>query len=312
MNRDNIKNIQIRDYLKSRGFYPAREYSGYGMYRSPFRDDSTPSLKIDYSKNLWYDFGSDEGGSIIDLVMKLEGCTFNDAIEHLREQPLIPMEEQLSLSFHRNPERNSGITLMEDKPLEHPRLLEYLQIRKINADIALEQCREIHYSAAGNIYYAIGFANDAGGYELRNPAFKGCIAPKDITRIRQESGKESCFVFEGFMDYLSLLTIRKQLNPEYPSSNRHDSIILNSTANQQKALPLLADYQQIHCFFDNDKAGMTVFRKLQKELGCRVRNSSHHYSGYKDLNEYLCAGAHLKHSRSPKQPVQKPKRGLGI
>lgn len=312
MNRDNIKNIQIRDYLKSRGFYPAREYSGYGMYRSPFRDDSTPSLKIDYSKNLWYDFGSDEGGSIIDLVMKLEGCTFNDAIEHLREQPLIPMEEQRSFSFHRNSGKNSGITLIEDKPLEHPRLLEYLKIRKINADIAREHCREIHYSVGENTYYAIGFANNAGGYELRNSSFKGCIAPKDITRIRQESGKESCFVFEGFMDYLSLLTIRKQLNPEYPSSNRHDSIILNSTANQQKALPLLADYQQIHCFFDNDKAGMTVFRKLQKELGCRVRNSSHHYSGYKDLNEYLCAGAHLKHSRSPKQPVQKPKRGLGI
>ena len=181
MNTDNIKNIQIRDYLKSRGFNPAKEYSGYGMYRSPFRDESTPSLKVDYAKNLWYDFGSDEGGSIIDLVMKMDGYTFNDAIEHLREQPFIPVEEQLSLSFHRNPERNSGITLMEDKPLEHPRLLEYLQIRKINADIALEQCREIHYSAAGNIYYAIGFANDAGGYELRNPAFKGhaCPAKKD-------------------------------------------------------------------------------------------------------------------------------------
>lgn len=312
METGNIKDIQIRDYLKSRGFYPAREYSGYGMYRSPFRDENTPSLKVDYAKNLWYDFGSDEGGSIIDLVMKMDGCTFNEAMEHLREQPLMPVEEQLSFSFHRNNGKNSGITLVGDKPLEHPRLLEYLQSRKIDPDIARQHCREIHYSVGENTYYAIGFANNAGGYELRNPSFKGCVAPKDITYIRQEDRKGNCFVFEGFMDYLSLLTIRKQLNPEYPNSNWHDSIILNSTANLQKAMPLLADYEQVYSFLDNDKAGMTVFREMEKELGYRVRNSSHHYSGYKDLNDYLCAGEHLKHSRPPKKPVQKPKRGLGI
>lgn len=309
---EQIKATPIRDYLKSRGYYPAREYSGYGMYRSPFRDDSTPSLKVDYAKNLWYDFGSDEGGSIIDLVMKMDGYTFNEAMEHLREQPLIPVQEQLSFSFHRNTEKNSGITLIENKPLEHPRLLEYLQSRKIEPDIAREHCREIHYSVGENTYYAIGFANNAGGYELRNPSFKGCIAPKDITRIRQEDRKDSCYVFEGFMDYLSLLSIRKQLNPEYPDSNRHDNIILNSTANLQKAIPLLADYEQVHSFLDNDKAGMTVFREMERELGYRVRNSSHHYSGYKDLNEYLCAGEHLKYRQSTKKPIQRSKRGLGI
>ncbi|MFA7583841.1 MAG: toprim domain-containing protein [Proteiniphilum sp.] len=312
MNTDNIKKIQIRDYLKSRGYYPAREYSGYGMYRSPGRNETTPSLKVDYTRNLWYDFGSGEGGSIIDLVMKLEGCTFNGAIKHLREQPFIPVEELLSFSFHRNSGKNSGIALIEDKPLEHPRLMEYLQSRKIDPDIAREHCREIYYSVGDNTYYAIGFANNAGGYELRNPSFKGCIVPKDVTHIRQEDKKESCFVFEGFMDYLSLLTIRKQLNPEYSNSNRHDNIILNSTANLQKAIPLLADYEQVHSFLDNDKAGMTVFREMEKELGYRVRNSSHHYSGYKDLNEYLCAGEHLKHRQSPKRSVQKPKKGLRI
>lgn len=313
MHVDNIKHIPIKDYLNSRGIYPSKEYSGYGMYRSPFRDERTLSLKVDYNRNLWYDFGSGEGGSIIDLVMKLDRCPFIDAIAQLKNFSFIPMrEEQQSFSFHRNPEKDNGITLIENKPLEHPGLLEYLQSRKIDPDIAREHCREIHYSVGENTYYAIGFANNAGGYELRNPSFKGCTAPKDITHIRQEDGKESCFVFEGFMDYLSLLTIRKQLNPEYPNSNWHDNIILNSTANLQKAIPLLADYEQVHSFLDNDKAGMTVFREMEKELGYRIRNSSHHYSGHKDLNDYLCAGAHLKRGRSPKKPIQKPKKGLGI
>lgn len=313
MQADNIKNIPIRDYLKNQGTYPAKEYSGYGMYKSPFRDERTPSFKVDYNRNLWFDFGNGEGGSIIDLVMKLDRCPFIGAIEHLRNFSFMPVkEEQQSFSFHRDPERNSGIILIEDKPLEHPGLLEYLQSRKIDLTIAREHCREVHYQTGGREYFAIGFANDAGGYEIRNPSFKGCIAPKDITHIGHEDKKETCFLFEGFLDYLSLLTIRHQLNPEYPSSNWHDNIILNSTANLQKALPLLADYGQTYCFLDNDKAGMTVFRELQKELGYRVRDSSHHYSGYKDLNEYLCAGAHLKLHQAPKKPIQKRRKGLGI
>ncbi|WP_418893406.1 toprim domain-containing protein [Limibacterium fermenti] len=313
MQADNIKTISIWDYLSSHGIYPAKEYSGYGMYRSPLRDERTPSFKVDYNRNLWCDFGSGEGGSIIDLVMKMNKCPFIEAIEKLRNFSFMPVkEEQQSFSFHRNPEKNNGITLIEEKPLEHPGLLEYLQSRKIDLTIAREHCREVHYQTGGREYFAIGFSNDAGGYEIRNPSFKGCIAPKDITHIRQDDRKETCFLFEGFMDYLSLLTIRHQLNPEYPSSNWHDNIILNSTANLQKALPLLADYGQTYCFLDNDKAGMTVFRELQKELGYRVRDSSHHYSGYKDLNEYLCAGAHLKLHQAPKKPIQKRKKGLGI
>jgi len=279
MQADNIKSISIRDYLKNQGIYPTKEYSGYGMYKSPFRGERTPSFKVDYNRNLWFDFGSNEGGSIIDLVMKLNKCPFIEAIEQLKNFSSIPeKEEQQSFSFHRNPEKNNGIILIEEKPVEHPRLLEYLQSRKIDLTIAREHCREVHYQTGGREYFAIGFPNDAGGYAIRNPVFKGCIAPKDITCIRQDDRKETCYLFEGFMDYLSLLTIRQQLNPEYPSSNWYDNIILNSTANLQKALPLLADYDQTYCFLDNDKAGMTVFRELQRELGYRVRDSSKHQS----------------------------------
>ena len=61
----------------------------------------------------------------------------------------------------------------------------------------------------GKPYFAIGFPNTAGGYEVRNPFFKGCVAPKDITHIRQQGvPRNMCYLFEGFMDYLSFLTIR--------------------------------------------------------------------------------------------------------
>ena len=37
----------------------------------------------------------------------------------------------------------------------------------------------------GKNYFAIGFKNKSGGYEVRNRFFKGCMSPMDITHIRQ-------------------------------------------------------------------------------------------------------------------------------
>lgn len=44
---------------------------------------------------------------------------------------------------------------------------------------------EVRFSLNGKWKFAIGFPNVSGDYEVRNTYFKGCIAPKDITHIRQ-------------------------------------------------------------------------------------------------------------------------------
>ncbi len=68
-------NISIKDYLNSLGIQPVTEKGSYGMYRSPLREDNTPSFKVDYNANLWCDYGTGEGGTLIDLVMKQHGAT---------------------------------------------------------------------------------------------------------------------------------------------------------------------------------------------------------------------------------------------
>ncbi|GAB7122493.1 hypothetical protein JCM11017A_12220 [Bacteroides fragilis] len=102
-----------------------------------------------------------------------------------------------------------------------------------------------------------------GGYEVRNRYFKGCVAPKDITHIRQQGEPRSmCYLFEGFMDYLSFLTIRVRNNPQYPRLTTQDYIILNSVSNLAKAEGILADYSRIGCFLDNDAAERTACESL--------------------------------------------------
>ena len=78
-----IKRYPITEYLESKGITPVRRMATYAIYRSPLRDERHPSFKVDTEKNLWIDFAEGRGGSIIDLCIRLEGCTLSEAIRRL-------------------------------------------------------------------------------------------------------------------------------------------------------------------------------------------------------------------------------------
>ena len=137
-NQANMKSI--KDFLDGMNV-PKKGKSYYGMYFSPFRAEAVPSLKVDYRKNLWYDFGSGEGGTMIDLVMKLYKCTFPEAMRIL-ESGNTP---SIILPSKPNPQTNKTI-LREVRPLDNLALLAYLEQRCINTDMARCQCSEVHYS----------------------------------------------------------------------------------------------------------------------------------------------------------------------
>jgi hypothetical protein len=303
----------IKDYLAGMGIHSTKDKGYYGMYHSPFREDKDASMKVDYNKNLWIDFGSNEGGTLIDLVMRMENCTNGEAMR-LLEQRLLRIP---SFSFHGDntpryeKERETTMQIIGVAELNAPALLAYLKERGIDADIAKQHCKEISYTVNGKPYYGIGFRNQSGGYEIRNPYFKGCIAPKDISHIQQAEKKETCYLFEGFIDYLSFLTLRKNQDPQFPCSDWQDYIVLNSTANLPKAMRQLAGYEKIHCFLDNDTAGKAAYKELEKEFGLCVRDASRHYSEYKDLNDFLCDKNRLKiaeRNKVAKPTPQPPKR----
>ena len=99
--------------------------------------------------------------------------------------------------------------------------------------------RHIHYEVGGQEYSAIGFPNRAGGYELRDDnAFKGTMAPKDISVIAGREDNAPLCIFEGFMDFLSLLTINgKETVP---------CLVLNSVSNISRAIAYLQELSLIH------------------------------------------------------------------
>ena len=190
----------------------------------------------------------------------------------------------------------------------------YLQERGIDTTLAKSECKELHFTHNGKPYFAIGFPNVAGGYEVRNRFFKGCIAPKDISHIRQAGEpRGKCLVFEGMTDYLSFLTLRMKNYPAMPSLDGQDYVILNSVSNVSKAIDVLHGYEHIHCLLDNDEAGRKAYWELEKEFAGRIRDFSNNYNGHKDLNDYLCGKRQNQTVNPPPRAIVKPKKkGLGL
>ena len=169
-----------------------------------------------------------KGGNIIALAQELY-CS--DHVPYLlqRIEEQTPRIHPVSFSFGKQSSSEPSFQQLEIVPLSSPALLTYLQERGINIVLAKRECSEAHFTNNGKRYFAIAFPNVSGGYEIRNRYFKGCIAPKEISHIKQPgTARETCYVFEGFMDYLSFLTLRLENCPKYPKLDRQDYMVLNS------------------------------------------------------------------------------------
>ena len=299
MNIDQIKQIKLQDFLAAMGCKPVKQYGVNLMYLSPLRTEKHASFKVNTEINQWYDFGIGRGGNIIALAELLYNSSDVSYLIHQIERNA-PSSVSVSLPTVKPITPRNSFEHLQVLPITHPALIKYLEERCIDIETARTVCKELHFDTRDKHYFGIGFPNIAGGYEIRNPFFKGCIAPKDISHFYAEEPKNVCFVFEGFMDLLSFMTLRRKEND---GLKRQDSLVLNSVSNIQKALERLSQYDSVRCFLDNDEAGRNAYLQLSKELGKSITDASTLYNGYKDLNEYLCAEA--KHSE--KAEVKKAK-----
>ena len=294
MEIQHIKQIAITDYLQQQGYAPARVQGIHYWYYSPLRNECTPSFKVNTERNQWYDFGSGEHGDIIDLVCALHRCTISEAIRLLSGAKQVAHQEFSFGGKRKFSERK--LEILSAQPLSNPYLLRYLAARAIPLPVASAYCSEVLFQNMNRTYYAIGFSNDAGGWEIRNMYFKGCIAPKAITTISKAT--DVLQIFEGFMDFLSWQT----LNP----SSTCDTIVLNSLALLPRIQEKIKSYKQVESFLDNDDAGRKSFEVL-KQFYPQIIDGSVRYRTHKDINEWLVAQSKVKE----KQPLLlTTKRGI--
>lgn len=296
MTIEQAKSILLSDYLYTIGYYPCKQQNHNLWYISPLRNESEPSFKVNLKRNEWYDFGIGKGGDIIAFVCELHQTDVGKALHILSGKPI----SGNSFSFRQKDAFDSFEDIMI-RPLSNIALIDYLHQRGIPSDIATTQCKEVYYKLKGKPYFAVAFENEKGGCEIRNKYFKGSISPKAVT-WRCNLNK-TCCLFEGFMDYLSFLTLCKH-NGSDPL--KYDALILNSIANISHAVQSLRNYEQILGYLDNDTAGQRITDGLCQYFGNRFIDKRQSYSSHKDLNEYL------SNQKEPQKQSVKPKRGFRL
>lgn len=274
---EEVKNTDMVDYLQSLGYKPSKIARHDYWFLSPFRNEKMPSFKVNRNMNRWYDFGEGRGGNMIDFGVLYHRCSVSDFLKKINtslsfQQPTIPL--------NREDEESKKIKVISAKEISSLVLIRYLHKRRIPIEIANKFCKEIDYELYGKRYYALGFKNDAGGYELRNEKFKASSSPKDITLLKNSS--ENLTVFEGFFNFLSYLTIHKQ--QEQPKT---DLLILNSTAFFEKSLPLMQSYKSKHLYVDCVTAGQKCIQKAQAIDKESFIDERALYKNYKDLNDWM-------------------------
>ena len=237
MTIEEIRDMPVTDFLHKLGLKSTKKRGCEVWYHAPYRSDRTPSFCVNTEKNIWNDFGAGMGGDIFTLAgLMINSNDFMTQARYIGEVTNNPIDCSKPPKFEPVPVEPQ-FTDIEVRPLSHPALLGYLRERGIPSDIASANSVEIHYRLHDKNYFAIGFPNESGGYEIRNKFFKGSIPPKAVSLIR--NGSVTVNVYEGFMDYLSGQTLGY--------GRTEDNLVLNSVANREKAYRHLDGYEVIKC-----------------------------------------------------------------
>ncbi len=133
----------------------------------PFHDDRNPSLVVTPSKNLWHCLGAcQEGGSVIDWVMKLRGVSFRHAVEILRnDAPPVPtngngrrrvLPRPVSTEAEDREVLGQVVAYYHETLKQSPEALAYLESRGLRSAEAID-------------HFQLGFANRTLGYRLPGP-----------------------------------------------------------------------------------------------------------------------------------------------
>ena len=276
-----LRQLPIEDFLARLGYQPVKGRGNELWYHAPYRDDRTPSFRVNVEKLLWYDFGLGKGGDIFTLAGEFAGNgDFMEQVKFIAETVNMPMTvpEVSRPTFLPKPSEPvfEGV---EAVPLLRSPLTDYLAERGIPYVVASRYCCRLNYGVRGKRYFAVGFPNVAGGHEVRSRFFKGCVPPKDVSLVKaKDSPADVCSVFEGFMDFLSAVTLGLETG---------DCLVLNSVANVEKAMKHLDGYGRMVCYLDRDDAGRRTLATLKGHYTERVYDRSFLYDGCKDLNEFL-------------------------
>jgi len=286
--RDLKDRVSLVSLLARLGFEPLRKSGKELFYISMLRDsDTDPSFTVNEQLNVWYDHGLGKGGNIIDFGLAYWGVSFQKVLEKIMQligSPLQPSQFTAEPKFRKRSAVKIPHYEIEDiKPLgNNPQITDYLNYRGI-WQAAQGHLKEVYYFVEDQkkqrkYFFAAGWQNELGSWEVRNRYFKGCLGHKAISFIPGDENRLA--VFEGYLNFLSWLTD----NPGADES----VIVLNSIALLNAAAKKAQPYSNIAIYFDRDQSGLNATLELVKAVPQAFDHSAI-YDGHNDYNDKLRA-----------------------
>jgi hypothetical protein len=284
----NLKELKeqssIVDLLSKLGYKPARKYGREQFYYSMLRDsDSKPSFSVNDELGVWFDHGTRKGGNIIDFGLAYwKQLNFKQVVEKLQEICSLTIEPK-----HQRPRRAVKVPhyiVEETKDLgTHPAITDYLRSRCVY-DVAKANLSEVYYyveDEKGLVkhFFAAGWLNESGGWEVRNKYFKGCLGRKAISFIPGHPKKVA--LFEGFINYLSWRSEHLEADQSI--------VVLNTLALLNSGVAKAKEFSSIDVYFDRDQSGLIATKELIKALPYATDRAGA-YEGFNDYNDKIVAG----------------------
>jgi len=269
--------IDLVSYLEKLGITAPKPRGSNYWYLSPLREEKTASFKIDRKRNFWYDFGLQQGGTLIDFGIRYHRCNVQEFLDILANSNFPFHQQSIPIIETKEPDE-CKILITTVSPLSSPVLLSYFEQRKIDVSIASIYCHQINYQVNRRHWYGIGFKNDSGGFEIRNPLHKYSSSPKAITSFI--AGNSTVLVFEGFMDFLTWICINN-----HDQNFKTDFVILNGIGFFEQSRSLIESYPDIWLFLDRDNAGRAQ-TAYALSISPAYKDKSSFYKDYKDLNAW--------------------------
>lgn len=301
MNIQQIKDTPITSIMEHYGF-PVAKHSGESIfYKAPWREERNASVKVSVPHNLFIDFGDEKRcGSVIDLVMNIENCSFWEAVGKLEQiggiTDSVPIQKTNLPIIGIDLEPRPSFLIQKESGLADNELIRYVTgERGIPINIAKKYLREleIEHRAFHKGHTVLGMKNNSGSWEVRgkNGNFKSCTGHKDFTFLNE--GFDKVLVVEGMFDLLSAIVLGEKLCPE-----KVNYIVLHSLNNLDRAIPKMLEHEQVFLALDLDFPGRAKAKHLQESDSKFIDLSpKYQMKEGKDLNDFLKQGQSQKYSR---------------
>jgi DNA primase len=250
--------------------------AGY-LCQSPFRGDKNPSCYV--IENRWKDMATGEHGRTIDLIARMFNCSITDALYKLDSIK----HGFANFSFQKQENREAWREPFEPlvkkiQPLKNIALVNYMESRAIPKSLSTKYCQEIYFDDKGKNLFYVAFANDNGGYALRNKYQKRCLGRNGVTTLNRN---ENVVIVEGFISFLSILIV-------WPELQENSFVVLNSVANVGSSIEKIKylNPRTVNLYLDNDEAGTATTNHLTQQFPIAI-DQRRRFAAFKDANELL-------------------------